>query len=411
MKTEEYRAGDLDQTFGDNGAAIFNGVDYLFALATDTNDNIYAAGRTLDNKFYVARLTPDGRFDPNFGGTGYVTGNFSNGYHSQALTVNVDLQGRCLIIGEAAFSAGLARFTPDGKLDETFGDGGKLLVPPPPGLKRLSTEPIRSDSSSSQSCSCTLLSDGKILFLIRFDRNASNLHLIRLEENGTLDKTFNNTGYVEVSYEGRDLYPSLRSAIQGERLIIGASVRKNDLHFGLLAGYDLNGTLDRTFGKDGYALLEEPVDVGSEIWDLQQGSGQQIWAIGRTTPPHLGSDIPPTRGFLTRLSKDGHVDTTFNHGHPVLTPAGLDDEWIAGALQNNGNMVLAGTRFVAGAGMLGRYKSDGSLDTDFGEGGIRFLPSGGTARLVTLQKDGRIIAGGAVSPNGSRIAAVLRYHK
>lgn len=412
MKTEEYKAGELDLTFGHNGAAFFNDVDYLFGLAMDRHENLYVAGITHDEKFYVARVTRDGQSDKGFGGTGYVIGTFDNGYRSQALTVDVDQQNRILITGNL-YGGGdgicAARFMSDGELDETFGDKGKLIIPPPPSVKRSKTNPPQTDQANSQCAVLTMMSDGKYLLFSKFWSGIP--YLIRLEENGKLDETFNGNGYVEVSYGDNNLYPSSKGVIQGERLILGAAAHKDPLQFGLLAGYNLDGTLDRTFGKDGYALLEEPADVGSEIWDLQQGDGQQIWAIGRTTPPHTGSDLPPTRGFLTRLSKDGHLDTTFNLGKPVLTPAGFSDEWIAGALQNDGKIVLVGTRFAADAGMLGRYKSDGSLDADFGENGIRFFPSSGSARLVILQKDGRILAGGAVSPNGSRVAAVLRYHK
>ncbi|MBC3270501.1 hypothetical protein HU765_11235 [Pseudomonas sp. SWRI81] len=410
MKTEEYKAGDLDLTFGDDGAAYFRDVDYLFGMTTDTNDNTYAAGRTHDDKFYVARITADGKLDTNFGGAGYVIDTFLDDHKSQALTVNIDQQGRILITGDLRGWGDricVARFTPDGSLDETFADKGKVAIPPPSDV--FMRERSQSAEASSLSNGATVLSDGKILIFWKYFGYIT--YLVRLTEKGELDLTFNGSGYVKVSYKDYDLYPSSVNVIESERLIVGTFVMTQRLSYGLLVGYDLNGQLDRTFAKDGYALLEEPSDAGSEIWNLQQVQGHQIWAIGRTTAPSMGSDLPPTRGFLTRLNKDGHLDTTFNLGKPVLTPAGFSDEWIAGALQDDGKIVLAGSRFAAGTGMLGRYRSDGSLDADFGENGIRFFPSGGNARLVILQKDGRILAGGAVSQNGSRVAAVLRYHK
>lgn len=82
-----------------------------------------------------------------------------------------------------------------------------------------------------------------------------------------------------------------------------------------------------------------------------------------------------------------------------------------GAVQSDGKIVLAGSQRNGRGGMLGRYNPDGSLDAAFGEKGFRFFPSGGEARLVTLQQDGSILAGGSVSPDGHRVAVLLRYHK
>ncbi|MFL6536214.1 MAG: hypothetical protein ACJ8G8_23125 [Pseudomonas sp.] len=409
MKIDGHKAGELDSTFGDSGAAYFSDAYYLFGMTTDSNESIYVAGVTRDDKFYLARATRDGKLDTNFGGIGYVIGTFLDDHKSQASTVSIDQQDRVLITGRVYGSGdkiGVARFTPDGNLDETFADKGRAAIPPP--SESFTTEPPQTARESSQSSAAMVLSDGTIMV---FQKLGLAPYLVRLTENGKLDQTFNGTGYVKVFYEDYDLLPSSKSVIEGERLIIGATIFTHPLNYGLLAGYNLNGQLDRTFAEDGYALLREPADLGSEIWNLQQAQGDKIWAIGRTTPPGIGSGLPPSRGLLTRLSKDGHIDVTFNQGQPVLTPPGFDDEWIAGVLQNDGKVVLAGSQFAAPAGgKLGRYHPDGRPDKGFGENGIRFLPSKGSARLVTLQKDGRILIGGAVSPEGYSVAAILRYH-
>lgn len=409
MKTEQYKAGDLDLKYGDNGAVYFPEADYLFGITTDRDDNTYVAGRTHDDKFYVARVTRDGKLDIGFGGVGYVIGVFLDDHKSQAFTVSVDSQNRVLITGDL-YGRGdricAARFMPDGNLDETFADRGRAAIPPPSDSP--TPEPSENAQAGSQSNAVTVFRDGSIVIFWKYFGFIT--YLIRLTKDGVLDRTFNNSGYVKVSYKDLDLYPSAMTVLEGERLITGSFAYIRPLKHGLLAAYDFSGQLDHTFAEDGYLLLIEPADKGSEIWNLQQAQDQHIWAIGRTTTPPFGSGLPPTRGFLTRLNKEGHIDTTFNLGMPVLTQVD-DEEWIMGAVQSDGKIVLAGSQRHGRGGMLGRYNTDGSLDAAFGEKGFRFFPSGGEARLVTLQQDGSILAGGSVSPDGHRVAVLLRYHK
>lgn len=415
MKTEECKAGDLDLTFGKKGFTLIDGVDYFFAITTDEHDNIYAAGRTLDNKFYVARLTPDGQLDPGFNGVGYVTGTFGDFNKSQALTVSIDDKNRVLITGNSygfENGAGLARFMPDGKLDETFGVNGKIIIPRNRASERHPTEPAQPYSASSQSCACTVLDDGKILLFLRV-YGGSNPYIIRLEENGEIDKTFNGKGFVHLAYAGKDIYPSCLRVINGERILVAAAVKLDfePIDNGLLVACDFEGRPDRSFGDGGYALLSKPTKEqgGLHISDLHQLPDQQLWAIGRTGPSPMGFPVPEN-GVLTRLGKDGFQDKAFNNGDPVLTD--FTGEWISGAVQDDGKVVVAGTRWDEGVGALARYHSDGRPDTIFGDNGIRYFPSWGTGRLVTLQKDGRIIAGGRMSPDGGPVTSVLlRYHK
>ncbi|XXE35260.1 hypothetical protein J3P78_11285 [Pseudomonas sp. R4-79] len=220
-----------------------------------------------------------------------------------------------------------------------------------------------------------------------------------------MDTTFNRSGYAEVCYMGQDVYPSSLSIIKGERIVVSAFTIEESTHYGLLVGYNLDGTLDESFADKGYALLGAPTYKRSEVWDLQQTQGGLLLAIGRgiSEESHRG-------GFLTRLHENGRADPTFNLGKPIFTPAGLLDELMAGAVQADGKIILAGSKFHETGGALVRYDPDGSPDISFGNAGITHFPSVGDARLVKLQQDGLILAGGAVSPDGSRVAAVLRYH-
>ncbi len=133
--------GALDPAFGNHGFADPFGAEPLDALAVDS------AGRPLvmtsvslpgsTQVLLVTRLRSDGGADPTFG----VGGTFGLGLGGQELQdsqIALDAQGRPVLTlsdyDGRTTSAGVARLTPNGSLDPTFGPGlhpGVDLLPLP----------------------------------------------------------------------------------------------------------------------------------------------------------------------------------------------------------------------------------------------------------------------------------------
>lgn len=108
----------------------------------------------------------------------------------------------------------------------------------------------------------------------------------------------------------------------------------------------------------------------------------------------------------------GDLDTTFGSGGAVIMLAGFNDQVFAAALQTDGKIVVVG--FRAGEGiptvgarpLVGRFNTDGSLDTTFGTGGLALGPSlpgpassNGVLTAVAVQTDGKIVAAGSYNAN------------
>ena len=108
------------------------------AVALQTDGRIIIAGHeynyaTDDSDFFVAAYKPDGSRDETFSGDGIVTMDFG-GHDDRAKAVVVQPDGR---IGVAGYSVeldtddvpsrdfALARYDPDGTLDDTFSGDGK----------------------------------------------------------------------------------------------------------------------------------------------------------------------------------------------------------------------------------------------------------------------------------------------
>ncbi len=161
------------------------------------------------------------------------------------------------------------------------------------------------------------------------------------------------------------------------------------------------GDLDPSFGTGGLVTTDFAGFTDEARAVVIQPDGK-IVAAGFTGGP------TGVAGFaLTRYNPDGSLDTSFGSGGKVTTV--LSGEFIfanAVALQPDGKIVAAGAVSIGGPFFgkdfaLARYNPDGSLDTSFGTAGLVTTDFGGlffeTARAITLQPDGKVVAAGGVT--------------
>jgi uncharacterized delta-60 repeat protein len=138
--------GRLDPSFGSGGTVLPNfgppDADSPSAVVIQDDGRIVAAGSHApatgnDNppRFLVlVRLTPDGKLDRGFGAGGKVVSK-SQGGPVYGLALQSD--GKLVVVGRQSprlsYDAGLmlTRYTAEGKLDYSFGDGGSVSIDAP----------------------------------------------------------------------------------------------------------------------------------------------------------------------------------------------------------------------------------------------------------------------------------------
>jgi uncharacterized delta-60 repeat protein len=139
-------------------------------------------------------------------------------------------------------------------------------------------------------------------------------------------------------------------------------------------------------------LIGTSDDVGRKV--LVQADGKIVvvgYSVGSTT----GLDFA-----VVRYNLDGTLDTTFGSNGRVTTDLGSVDEsgWSA-ALQDDGKIVVVGRRFngITDDMVVIRYNTNGSLDTSFGSGGSTIYDGGipEQALGVAIRSDGQIIVVGS----------------
>jgi uncharacterized delta-60 repeat protein len=385
-------AGALDTTFGSGGivtTSLDHNNDYANgALLQPNGDSIVYGGNGM------ARYTPNGSLDSSFGSGGIVL-------RPPSWIAMAALQTDGKIV--AAGGSSLFRYNANGTLDKTFGSKGVVAYPSGWGAgPGIVIEPATGDIVLEGSPSAA----------------PDDIGLLRYTPNGVLDTTFGQGGKVATPFPGMysaDLEWNTLALENGhivEAGFVSTGGPNPNSRLWFLARYNDDGTLDTTFGPSGTGLVTTAVGYGlspTMVRSLVVQPNGEIVAVG-VAENSLNS---PQEWALARYTTAGILDGTFGNGGIVTSSftAGGDEPWNA-ALQANGQIVVAG--FNDGSPQImevGRYNSDGSLDTTFGSGGFVSTPfaSQSAAVGVLIQPDGKIVAAGYTTINGKVDYMLARY--
>ena len=210
--------------------------------------------------------------------------------------------------------------------------------------------------------------------------------LARYDAGGVLDPAFGTNGKLTtaISPDGNDQANEV--VIQPDGKIVVAGTNTGDFE---VVRYDGDGSLDATFGTGGIVVRDLSGGDESAYAAALQPDGKIVVGGAVATGPWR------SQFALVRYDTDGTLDPTFGTDGIVMTKFGSGGSARAVVLQPNGKIVVAGTNGDGFA--LVRYLPDGSLDTTFGGDGKVAGPTfgGGWAVAVALQPDGKIVAAGA----------------
>ena len=166
----------------------------------------------------------------------------------------IDAAGRIVVVGTVTrdpllpTDVGVARLTPGGTLDATFGVGGTV------------TTDVAGFGDEGNSVA--IQSDGKIVVAgtarsSSASFGAADFTVIRYNPDGSLDTSFDGDCKATTDFFGFDDHGN-GVAIQtdGRIVIAGTAKPANDTSDFAVVRYDANGTLDTTFDGDGRTLTD-----------------------------------------------------------------------------------------------------------------------------------------------------------
>ena len=410
----------------------FSQIYEISTAARQPDGKIVAAG-VAGKDFALVRYNSNGNLDTTFGNGGIVITNFfdmANPRYQGISSVVIQPDGKIVVGGAVVrdvmnvsdlskYDFGLVRYNADGSLDATFGTGGKVIT---------NVAANKADVITA----LALQPDGKIV-AAGFNGAAlvtpqipSDFLIARYNSNGTLDSTFGTGGIVVTDFSNDvDFATSLVIQPDGKMVAGGFTYALNSQNSRsydfALARYNLNGSLDSSFGSSGKAVVDLsnsiPNDRGDDILtSMVLQSDGKILAAGTGEPNRNTSD---TDFLIARSNPNGSLDTTFGTNGRVITDFNGSVDFASSiALQSDGRFVVAG---VANGSLtndlvpyvtiradnifvhsptssdfaVARYNPDGSLDLSFGTGGkaeTDIFGSIDAATKVLIMPNGNILA-------------------
>ncbi len=283
--------GTLDPKFGKGGIVISHsrGMSSVYAMELQSDGKIILAGQAFDpltsrSDFALARLLPNGKLDPTFGHRGVVITNFG-GQDDFARAIVLQPDGKIVVAGRGDSGGGslefaLARYLRDGKLDATFGAGGMVTTFVGEGYEAMDL---------------ALQADGKIVTVgQRFARD-TDFALVRYDANGSLDSTFGSGGQVMIDLGQTELAYAVALQKDGKIVIAGRYADMGDEFSFVLARLEPDGSLDASWGGQGYVVTSIGVAAQGEARDIAIQADGKIVAAGLARGSDGGGDFALTR--------------------------------------------------------------------------------------------------------------------
>ena len=245
--------GSLDSSFGGGDGQVFiditPGADFVYIVRIQANGKIVVAGPAAyfgsNSRFALARLTPDGSLDPTFGGDGTVVTDVTPSYdalNGMALQSN----GKIVVVGSVSAGPdngkiGVLRYRSDGSLDPGFGGDGMVFADPTPTF--------------DDGLAVGVEADGQIIVAggAGFDGPNERFVVLAYERDGSLDPTFGGDGKVVTDLTSKPDVPFALAIQDGGRIVVagGATLGEDtDPKFALVR-YERDGSLDPSFKGDG----------------------------------------------------------------------------------------------------------------------------------------------------------------
>jgi len=235
---------------------------------------------------------------------------------------------------------------------------------------------------------------------------------------GTLDPRFGASGQVLTELGlGRASGSGVVLEKDG-RIVVGGSTGGPTPESALaLVAYRRDGMLDPTFGTGGIVITQFPSMTSALAAALvADREGRLVQLAVLVDPLHGAATFA-----LVRYRRDGTLDPEFGAGGIVISDFGGQDKAATSlAIQQDGRIVVAGGVFMPSSAnganaALARFEPDGTLDTSFGLGGRALTDLGRSFKqqfhTVAIQHDGKIVAAGQVTAAVGLSFVVARYDR
>ncbi|MDN3656473.1 T9SS type A sorting domain-containing protein [Ferruginibacter paludis] len=363
--------GNVVAGFGVNGKYTINynqGNTNFTAAAVQNNGKLITAGKTWNGNYYdiaVVRYNTNGSLDQTFGSNGKVITNV--GIVSDVKGVAITPGGKIIVGATADNHFAINRYNADGSLDNNFSSNGKQIVAMhnQDFLRGVSVQPDGKILAYGQSIDSAL-----DIYGYAYPNYASSI--VRLNVNGELDNTFNNTGLVLIPSPAVGEPQEVTSAVvqTDGKIVVSGSAWNVNYPSGLqLIRLNVNGNLDTSFGNGGIQtsyFMPATHYFGGQL--ALQGDGKLL-----ATGYSQGVYENYTQIITARYNVNGSPDTSFGNNGYHTTQFTVDNIIYHPyflSLSNEGKILSGGAS--GNLMIVSLLNTDGSLDSTFKQNEVPF---------------------------------------
>lgn len=230
---------------------------------------LYSA-TTDDSAMGLVRLNADGSPDAGFGDGGRAVAEFAQLDHGYAAALQAD--GKLLVAGRVSqdrgdeTDVGVARFNPDGTLDTSFGNDGRVIVDLGPNWDEASALAVQPD--------------GRIVRAVAYSEVGNfAFGVLRLNADGSRDTGFGDNGFAFRQIgPGADTPAALVLQADGRIVVAGSALDSATSYDAIVARFLSDGTPDVGFGTGGFYRFDtaQGRDGGYDL--LVQPDGKLLMA-------------------------------------------------------------------------------------------------------------------------------------
>lgn len=391
--------------------------DVVYAdVAGDRRRGFAVVTRSADEHSLLARLTPSGSLDGSFGDNGVIV--LPGGPWN---AVEFTASGGIVVAGSRNGDLAIARYSSSGTPDPSFGDGSGLVTTHVQPLPSSSAYFREYDEPSEVFTDLAVEPDGSLVAAgyVRLYRQVSEEErpyvnagttVARFDPNGHLDASFGEGGTLNTTAAsgGRFLMVNKVVRLPGGKLLLAGNSQRN------LAVLELtsSGALDPGFGHGGVVISK------ADTFNSGEGFGQ----VGDAKTVLVRADgrlVVVGRTTLLGLLPDGSHDPDFGKNGRVFTEDvyGVGINANDGALDSKGRILLAGdnagpssvARFLPNGRPDRRFGGDGTAETNVTNGGREGSEIDESATALLVAPDGSTVtAGFAFAGRHGELALIAR---
>lgn len=224
------------------------------------------------------------------------------------------------------------------------------------------------------------------------------------------DSSFGTNGIVVpngfAAFANKNQLKKVLVQTDGKILLVGSENGQSTLE---IVRLNANGSLDATYGSNGYLQLNTPTSFFANAALAPDGKVVTIFATQTQSSAY---------STLYRLNTNGTTDNTFGSGGAVVLTNGTYGGYSGVVFQPDGKMVLGGSRYISSSSAvygITRLKTNGTYDSTFGVNGKienvypQFASMVTNAANLALQPDGKIVMATNIpfyTPTNNAIATI-----